>query len=107
MTLDELFEKVNRKAADFVPDESVPEAKILLNIEGPDGRKWLAAFEGGRGRLDVYAGEEPDVTVTVSGDTLIAIATRKLNTTMAFLTGKVKIDGDAELLSALGRLWPN
>ncbi|MDR1036931.1 MAG: SCP2 sterol-binding domain-containing protein [Deltaproteobacteria bacterium] len=106
MTLDELFVKANEKAADFQPSDPAPDAKILLNIEGPDSRQWFASFEGGRGSLAVYGGEEPDVTVTVAGDTLIDIATGKLKATMAFLTGRVRIDGDADLVGALGRLWP-
>ncbi|MDR1314571.1 MAG: SCP2 sterol-binding domain-containing protein [Deltaproteobacteria bacterium] len=106
MTLDELFEKVNEKARDFTPAEPAPDAKILLNIEGPDPRQWLASFEGGKGALAVYAGEGPDATVTVASDTLIAIATGKLKAAMAFLTGKVKIDGDTDLVGALGKLWP-
>ncbi|MDR3154806.1 MAG: SCP2 sterol-binding domain-containing protein [Deltaproteobacteria bacterium] len=107
MTLDELFRKANEKAEGFGPGQPAPNARILINIEGPDSRQWLAAFEDGKGRLAEYAGEAPDATVTVSGDTLLAVAARKMNATMAFLTGKIKVDGDAELLRALGKLWPN
>jgi putative sterol carrier protein len=106
MTLDELFDKVNRKAADFEYSGTAPDVKILLNIEGPDSRMWLAAFEGGKGRLAVYAGEEPDATVTVQADTLLDVANGKLSATKAFLTGKVSVDGDMDLLGALGRLLP-
>ncbi|MDR2612427.1 MAG: SCP2 sterol-binding domain-containing protein [Deltaproteobacteria bacterium] len=101
-----MFDKVNEKAATFVPTRPAPDAKILLNIEGPDSRQWLAAFEDGRGRLAVYAGEAADVTVTVSEDTLLSVATHKLTTTMAFLTGKVRVEGDMDLVGALGCLWP-
>ncbi|MDR1041241.1 MAG: SCP2 sterol-binding domain-containing protein [Deltaproteobacteria bacterium] len=106
MTLDELFVKANEMAADFKPDGPVPDAKILINIEGDDSRRWLASFADGKGRLAEYAGEPPDATVTTGADTLIAVATGKLNATMAFLTGKVIVDGDADLLGSLGRLWP-
>jgi putative sterol carrier protein len=106
MTLDELFDKVNEKAATFTPGEEAPDARILLDIEGPDPRKWLASFESGKGAIRVWAGEAADVTVTVPGDTLLAVAEGRLSTAKAFLTGKVRIEGDMDLAMNLGRLWP-
>jgi putative sterol carrier protein len=41
--------------------------------------------------------DAPDVTLTLLDDSLIALLTGQMNAVTAFLTGKVKVDGDLML----------
>ena len=46
--------------------------------------------------------EEADVTMTASADTFIGLLTGDVNPTMAFMTGKLKVDGSMGLAMKLG-----
>lgn len=43
------------------------------------------------------AATDPDVSLTMSDDNLVALMTGKLTGVMAFMTGKLKVDGDLML----------
>jgi putative sterol carrier protein len=51
----------------------------------------------------VRAGDEPaDVTLTASAETFQAIMSGDMNPTMAFMTGKLSVDGNMGLAMKLG-----
>jgi putative sterol carrier protein len=50
-------------------------------------------------------GEDADVTIHASEETFAAIAERKQNPTTAFMTGKLKIDGDMGAAMKLQKLF--
>ena len=68
-------------------------AKFVINGEG-------AIMLDGQG---VRAGdEEADVTLTADADVFRAILEGDMNATMAFMTGKLKVDGNMGLAMKLG-----
>jgi putative sterol carrier protein len=107
MTLDELYSKVTEKAGTITFPPGQPDALILLDIHGDDPRRWLVSFRDSRAAVSEYAGETPDVTASASGDTIVSIAERRLKPFRAFLTGKLKIKGDRDLLRRLSEIWPD
>jgi putative sterol carrier protein len=58
------------------------------------------------GRVSVAeGGGDADVTIRASGDTFRAIASGEQNPTTAFMTGKLKIDGDMGAALKLQKLF--
>ncbi|MDR2459819.1 MAG: SCP2 sterol-binding domain-containing protein [Deltaproteobacteria bacterium] len=111
MTLDELYEKIIEKVGNLsLPAEGEP-ASILLNIDAKPSRQWLVNYKDGKVGVKALGPESPspdapDVTVSISEDTLLQVVEKKMSTSHAFLTGKVKVKGNFDLLAKLGKIWP-
>lgn len=70
-------------ALQFVVTDA-PEGEVTYGLKVADGTATVAS-----GPL-----EDPDVTVTNDYDTAVGISKGDLNTQMAFMTGKLKVDGN-------------
>lgn len=107
MTLDELFAKMIDKSKK-VSLEGAPQASIVINLTGSDPRRWLVRLDGGKIAVSEAADfRKADLTVTASGETIIKIATKQARPVAAFMTGKVKISGDQNLVGQLKNIWPD
>jgi len=70
-----------------------------------DGDKWILDLKNGTGaikQVDEYIGE--DVKMTMGESVMIDMCTGKLNTTAAFMSGKLKIKGDLQKAMKLEKL---
>ena len=71
-------------------------------ITGPDGetRYWITI---GGGQIDMGLGDlgKPDATISQSYDTAVALARSELSPVTAFMTGKIKVNGNMGLLLGL------
>lgn len=82
-----------------MPAAVIPEAidgidcTVQLNISRPTHVRIVD------GVCTVHEGvaSDPDVSLTMSDDNLVALMTGKLSGVMAFMTGKLKVDGDLML----------
>jgi len=106
MQTSELFELLKEKIEKFRP--ALPEgfaAVALVNLTGPDPARWrLSAAEG---RLDLAAetsADPVDLTVTLAAETAAGLCLKTINPLAAFLTGKVKIQGDPAKIACLKQL---
>ena len=81
-------------------------ASYLFDIGGDDGGKWLVDLTGdGNWVTDGASDPEANCTVTVkSAEDWVGIATGKINPTMAFMQGKIKVKGDMSLAMKLQAL---
>jgi alkyl sulfatase BDS1-like metallo-beta-lactamase superfamily hydrolase len=62
---------------------------------GPDGDvSYHLDVADGTGMVSLGTLDAPDVTVTNDYETSVGILTGELNTQMAFMTGKLKVDGN-------------
>ena len=73
--------------------------ELTLQFEVPDApegteRTYLITLSGGSVQATAGPGASPDVTITNSYETAIAISKNELNTQMAFMTGKIKVAGN-------------
>jgi putative sterol carrier protein len=81
---------------------------IAEKIDGFDGSaKFVIDGEGavivdGAGVREAADGDEADVTMTADADTFQEILSGDLNPTAAFMSGKLKLDGDMGTAMKLG-----
>ena len=81
-------------------------ATYLFDIGGDEGGKWLVDLTG-EGNWVTDGSADPDANCTVSvknAEDWVGIATGKINPTMAFMQGKIKVKGDMSLAMKLQAL---
>lgn len=62
-------------------------------------------IEQGEVRTHEGRAEQPDLTVTISDDDLVALFGRRLDPMMAFMTGRLRVGGDVALAQRLVKLF--
>jgi len=72
-----------------------------FNIEGEGGGNWYVAFTDGQPEVVQGTADSPNITLTCDSANWLDIATGKMNGQTAFLTGKLKIQGDMSLAMKL------
>lgn len=67
---------------------------ILFNLTGEGGGEYYASIKDGQ--LDSGKGSvaDPSATLTMDADDFAAMSKGDLNPMMAFMSGKIKVDGD-------------
>src|SRR5579872_68844 len=104
MSIRELFEllpsKFNSEAASGMTKT------IQWNITGEESGVWAFQIVDGVGQMIPGGIENPDITLTVSGKNWFAIAEGRLDSTKAFMTGKLKVKGDISIAIKLPQLFP-
>jgi putative sterol carrier protein len=77
-------------------------ARIQQVITSPEGdtRYWIVIADG---TIDMGVGDADtsDATITQSYETAVALAHKQLNVVTAFMTGKIKVNGNMGLLLGL------
>lgn len=82
-------------------DENFDESKagdvdltIAFELSGEGGGQWYATIADGK--LDSGKGsvEDPSATLSMDADDFAAMSKGDLNPMMAFMSGKIKVDGD-------------
>ena len=74
----------------------------VFDVEGVG--QWTVAVEDGAVRVTEGSGEA-DCTISASEDTLVKIASGQANATTAYMTGKLKIQGDMGAALKLQKLF--
>lgn len=68
---------------------------ILFDLSGDDGGQWYVHIDDGKLAVSQSApAAAPSATVKMTADDFTDMSSGKLNPMMAFMTGKVKVDGD-------------
>lgn len=79
---------------------------LQWNITGEDPGVWAFRIENGSGTLIPGGVEKPDVIFTTSSKIWIDIAEGRLDSTKAFMTGKLKVSGDLTLAIRVPQFFP-
>jgi putative sterol carrier protein len=78
-------------------------AVYQFNISGPTGGQWSVDCTPG-GQVSAGTAASPRCTVACSDSDFLAIVNGRLNAQMAFMMGKLKIQGDMGLALKLAQL---
>jgi putative sterol carrier protein len=76
-------------------------AVFQFNITGPGGGEWNVKIADGKAEVNKGAAASPNITLTASDENWLGIVTGKTSGQTAFLTGKLKIQGDMSLAMKL------
>src|SRR6266511_4515622 len=77
-------------------------ARIQQVVNGPDGEtKYWFKLEGGNVDLGLGEIETPDATITQDYDTAAALSKNELTGTAAYMSGKLRVNGDLMKLMQL------
>ncbi len=91
-TVAELFEKMpSQFQADKAGDM---DAVILFDLAGDGGGQWSVTIANGACEVTEGAADNPKSTVKMDAGDYHDMITGKLNPMMAFMSGKVKVEGD-------------
>ena len=80
-------------------------AIFQLDITGEGGGAWNVVIKDGACQINEGTHEAPNVTLTMSAETWLAIVNRELNGMQAFLSGKLKASGDITLAQRIEQLF--
>lgn len=104
MTIAELFAMLPTR---FNAAAAVGMNKTLQwNITGDDPGVWAFQIINGVGHLIPGGVEKADATFTTSSKVWLAIAEGKMDSTKAFMTGKLKVAGDLTLAIKVPQFFP-
>ncbi len=79
-------------------------AVYQFNISGPGGGAWSVDCTQPGGRIQPGAAASPRCTVAATDQDVLAIVNGRLNAQMAFMSGKLKIQGDMALALKLQQI---
>ena len=99
----EFFEKFEKKAAENNDAATAPNAVYQFNITGDGGGEYNLDLTKGKTSDFVGKGthDSPGATITVSAEDWLGMLNGTLNPMQAFMSGKIKIDGDMTLAMSL------
>ncbi|MDO8644874.1 MAG: SCP2 sterol-binding domain-containing protein [bacterium] len=64
-----------------------------FQLSGDNGGTWTVDLTGGEGKVLAGSSGKPDVTVKMSDENFVKLVSGQLNGQMAFMTGKIKVQG--------------
>jgi len=76
-------------------------AAYLFDLSGDGGGPYHIVLRDGSGEAGPGAVDNPNVTFSMSAGDLVGLRTGKIDGTMAFMSGKLKIKGDMGLAMKL------
>ncbi len=79
-------------------------AVYQFNITGPDGGMWSVDCTQPGGKIQAGTAASPKCTVAAVDRDFLAIVNGRLNAQMAFMSGKLKIQGDMGLALKLQQI---
>jgi putative sterol carrier protein len=80
-------------------------AVYQFNIEGDDGGKWNVKIADGSVEVAEGTADNPSITLTMAASDFDDLVSGNLNGQTAFLTGKLKIQGDMTLAMKLQSIF--
>ena len=102
-TVAELFEKM---PGQFQPDKAGDmNAVILFDLSGEGGGQWSVKIADGSCNVSPGAADSPKATVRMDAGDYHDMITGKLNPMMAFMSGKVKVEGDLNTVMKFQQLF--
>ena len=67
---------------------------IQFELSGDNGGNWMAVVKDGKANVTEGTADVPTATIKMDGDDFVAMSSGELNAVSAFMTGKIKVEGD-------------
>ncbi len=80
-------------------------AVFQFDLSGPQGGTWHVRIADRQCQVEAGPAPQPDITLSMSDENFVRMITGRLNGTMAFMTGKLKLKGDMGLAMRLSGLF--
>jgi putative sterol carrier protein len=102
-TVKEVFDQMSSR---FRPDKATgTNAVIQYDITGQGGGTWHTVIKDGACTVKEGAGPTPSLTLSMSTQDWLDMASGKQSGQMLFMSGKLKLKGDMGLAMKLGSLF--
>jgi len=97
----EVFTEINNRLQANPAKSANMNAAYQFDLSGDDGGQYHIVLKDGQGEAGAGAPENPNITITMAANDFVDLSTGKLDGTMAFMSGKIKIKGDMGLAMKL------
>lgn len=94
MTYEELVAKVKEAYEEADAGKITEHVAFQFNVTGEAAGAFYVELKDGKVRVEPYEYFDRDILVTASADTILKLADGKLDPVKAYLTGKLKAEGD-------------
>ncbi len=81
------------------------DAVIQFNLSGEGGGVWHCAIKDGACTVGEGAHDAPTMTLSMEAADYVQLTSGELDGTVAFMSGKLRIDGDMGLAMRMGSLF--
>ena len=78
---------------------------VLFDLSGDNGGQWVVKVANGKCSADKGTIDNPTATLKMDGDDYVAMTKGDLNPMMAFMSGKIKVDGDLNSVMKFQQLF--
>ena len=81
------------------------DVSVLFDLSGDEGGKWAVNIANGECNVVEGGVESPTASVMMDADDYAKMTTGDLNPMMAFMSGKIKVDGDLNSVIKVQQLF--
>ena len=104
MTFEQILEKVRSKQADT---SNVDFLAVQIDLEGQNGGTFYVEIKNGKVSVEPYEYNDRNCRFRISSENFLKLMDGSLDPKLAFMTGRLKIDGDISKALEFGRLIKN
>ena len=97
----EIFSEINSRIAADPAKTAGMNAIYAFDLGGEAPGQYHISLKDGSADVGEGSPENPNITITMKSEDFVDLATGKLDGTMAFMSGKIKIKGDMGLAMKL------
>lgn len=103
----EAFAEINQRMQSDPSRLKGVNAKYAFDLTGDNGGQYHMNISDGTGDAGEGAPDSPNITITMKAEDFLQLYAGKMDPTMAFMSGKIKIKGDMGLAMKLQSLMRN
>jgi putative sterol carrier protein len=108
MVFTDIKEVFNNMPESFNPSAAQGlDVVIQYDISGDRGGNWHIKIKDGACEIQEGSHESPNVTLTMSAETWLAIVNKETNGMQAFMSGRLQVTGDMMIAQRIEQMFPS